>query len=441
MNRPDLALAPAVTPAPTTETPPQAQPPIALAALGVALPETSVTQAGLADAAVPCNCTTDRQARTLRALYRRAGPKRRGCAILDPSDPHNPSPRRITDAFPPARHPQDRGPTLAARMALYRQAAPPLARRAATQALHRAAQAQSLPHEPFTQGIAHLVTVSCTGFAAPGLDTDLIQHLGLCPHVSRTHVGFLGCHAALNGYQTADALAARTGQPALLVCVEVCTAHFAYGHDPQALVANALFADAAAAAVLMPRVSLPNRAGRRDAPHVPTTPASTPPLQLADRFSAILPDTQHAMTWHPGDHGFEMTLAPEVPDLIAKHAGPMLLPWLARHGITSADLAAGRLPTVLHPGGPRILQAAADALKLPDQTPGLPESHAVLCEHGNCSSPTVLMTLDRLLNSTQPDKTNPQRRAGPGSPILLLAFGPGLAIEAMLLRHRNPRAF
>src|SRR5262249_8635221 len=98
--------------------------------------------------------------------------------------------------------------------------------------------------------ITHLITVSCTGFHAPGVDLTLIRRLGLAPAVARTHVGFMGCHGARSGLRVARAFAAAAPAARVLLSVtELCSLHFRYGWDPQKMVANALFADGSAAAV------------------------------------------------------------------------------------------------------------------------------------------------------------------------------------------------
>ena len=121
-----------------------------------------------------------------------------------------------------------------------------------------------------------------------------------------------------------------------------------------------------------------------------------------------------AMSWHIGDHGFEMSLSPRVPELIHGSLRPWLEGWLADHGVPLASVASW----AVHPGGPRILSATAEALDLPPEA--LADSRDVLREHGNMSSPTVLFLLDRL-----------RRQAAP-RPCVALAFGPGLTIEAAL---------
>src|SRR2546423_538554 len=98
--------------------------------------------------------------------------------------------------------------------------------------------------------LTHLVTVSCTGFSAPGVDVELIKELGLSRTIERTHVGFMGCHGALNGLRVARAYAdAQPGARVLLCAVELCSLHYHYAYNPQRVVANALFGDGAAAVV------------------------------------------------------------------------------------------------------------------------------------------------------------------------------------------------
>ena len=141
-------------------------------------------------------------------------------------------------------------------MAHYAELAPPLAVRGGRPG-PRAARGYR-PGE-----LTHLVTVSCTGFLAPGVDLALIKELGLPPTVQRTHVGFMGCHGALNGLRVARAFAAPNPSARVLLCaVELCSLHYHYGWDPQKMVANALFADGAAAVVGAPAEAAPAGAWR-----------------------------------------------------------------------------------------------------------------------------------------------------------------------------------
>ena len=233
---------------------------------------------------------------------------------------------------------------------------------------------------------------------APGVDIGLIETLGLRRSVSRTHIGFMGCHGALNGLRIAAALSKTiTGCKVLLCCVELCSLHHQYVADPQQIVANALFSDGAAAIVGS------------------DTDAEDRRWRLVDQFSEILPDTNEMMAWRIGDHGFDMRLSPQVPSVVKEALRPWLDAQLARHGMAIEDVRSW----AIHPGGPRILTACAESLGLDDGC--LEPSQRVLADYGNMSSPTVLFILDRLRGQTD------------HLPCIVLAFGPGLSIEAALL--------
>ena len=280
------------------------------------------------------------------------------------------------------------GPTTAQRMQEYVRTTPGLARSASQRAL---AQAGVPPVE-----ITHLVTVSCTGFSAPGWDIALIQGLGMQPTVQRTHIGFMGCHGALNGLRVAKAFVEAETTARVLVCaVEACSLHYQYEGTPKELIANALFADGAAALV-----------GR----HLPEAP-----WNVRGCGSCLVPNSARAMTWSIGDHGFTMTLSSQVPELIRQHLRPWLQTWLATFRM---DLAA--IPSwAIHPGGPRILDAVEDALGLPRAATRVSRQLLEAC--GNMSSPTILFLLEQL------------RREHAPLPCVALGFGPGLVIEAALL--------
>jgi predicted naringenin-chalcone synthase len=247
--------------------------------------------------------------------------------------------------------------------------------------------------------VTHFVTVSCTGFFAPGLDTTLIGLLGLLPTVERTHVGFMGCHGALNGLRVASSFAGSDPNARVLVsAVELCTLHMSYDWDPDTLVANSLFGDGAAALVGVGEAVEPQDGSWR----------------LVANGTCRLPDSADAMSWRIGDHGFRMTLSSSVPDIIQAHLKVWLRDWLRRQGLDLEDIATW----AIHPGGPRILTAVGTALDLPpDQNA---TSREVLSEFGNMSSATILFILDRL------------RRQGAPRPAVALAFGPGLVAEAAL---------
>ena len=122
------------------------------------------------------------------------------------------------------------------------------------------------------------------------------------------------------------------------------------------------------------------------------------------------------MSWRIFDHGFQMTLSPRVPEAIRESLRPWLSGWLAGQGLEIADIRGW----AIHPGGPKILAACANALGLDDAM--MSPSRQVLAEFGNMSSPTVLFILERI------------RKQADSRPGVMLAFGPGMTIEAALLR-------
>jgi alkylresorcinol/alkylpyrone synthase len=240
------------------------------------------------------------------------------------------------------------------------------------------------------------VVCSCTGYVTPGLDILLARDFGMAADTQRLFIGHMGCYAALPGLGAAMDYVSARGRPALLLCLELTSLHVQPPtKDPQQIVAHSLFSDAAAAAVVLPE-------GRG----------------YSIRDVAAITDTATAdlMTWDVTDLGFRMGLSPEVPDVLASHVGGFVTDLLARHGLEPSDVDTWGV----HPGGPRILNVVERELGLaPD---ALAVSRGVLAEHGNCSSPTILMIIDAL------------RRRRPASKHLLgLAFGPGLTLYAVLL--------
>ena len=356
--------------------------------VGTAVPDGQVTQEDAARLAVAASGEHFNWAATLPTLYGHTQIRTRHSVLISSSSNGRPATQSF---FPMAKNAGDRGPTTAARIERYEANAANLAARAVEAAIENASCS--------AQDISHLVTVSCSGFSAPGVDILLIERLGLPRDVSRTHVGFMGCHGALNGLRVASALsAARPGSKVLVSCVEICSIHHQYTTDFQQIVANALFSDGAAAVVGARAVS------------------EERPWQIVDQRSYVLPDTEDLMSWRIGDHGFQMTLSMQVPTIIRDNLRPWLGSWLREHELEVADIRGW----AIHPGGPMILSACEEALQLgPAQVWA---SHEVLAEFGNMSSPTVLFILQRL------------RSAGESLPCVMLAFGPGLVIEAALIR-------
>lgn len=365
--------------------------------LGTALPVHSISQAGAATfattAVAPESCDSNNMPALIQALYRRAGVHSRHSVLLETSSDDEATAERFYRA---AHGPEDRGPGTAVRMQRYEHDAPRLASRAAASALNNA--------DLDPRAITHLVTVSCSGFSAPGVDLYLIEKLGLNRTVSRTHVGFMGCHGALNGLRVARAIALSEPDAVVMVCaVELCSLHHQYGWDPQKIVANSLFADGAAAVI-----------GRGAEDRSATKGVF--PGGVAGNYSFVIPDTSEMMTWRIGDHGFEMTLSPEVPGIITRYLPSALEEFLGRFNLKISDVQSW----AIHPGGPRILAATAEAAGLSDVQ--MDPSVSILQRCGNMSSPTVLFILEEL------------RRREAATPCVMLGFGPGLNVEMALLQ-------
>ncbi len=375
---------------------------IELSGFGCVLPKGSLTQTDAAHAANHLrrfdeDAVADRQLQLLTALYRRSGVQKRHSVLLLEGETNAIDRQTFYEKADSRDH---KGPGTEARMQRYEQHAPELAEQACREAL---TEAETDPSE-----ITHLVTVSCSGFNSPGYDLSLFDRLNLNRDTSRTHVGFMGCHGALNGLRVARALLCSQPNAVVLLCaVELCTLHHQYTDEPQQIVANSLFADGAAAVVM-----------RAIPPHVhASSEANAKKWHLVSNGSYLLPDSQEAMSWRIGDNGFQMTLSAQVPELIKTHLKPWLEHWLGKQGIGIHQVASW----AVHPGGPRILSATSEALSLPEKA--LEASTHILSQYGNMSSPTILFILNHM-----------QQRSATGA-CVALAFGPGLVVESALLKQ------
>ncbi len=393
----------------TTFTRPTQQATAQISGLGVALPRFSISQIDACEFAQKSGFT-GKYNRSLNVLYRQSGVERRYSVLLEKPD----GPVMERQSFYPVVVPgRDRNaidritsvPSTARRMEVYKKFAPELAELACRRALDSA--------QVSVAEISHLITVSCTGFCAPGVDIGLIDSLGLRHDVQRTNVGFMGCHGSLNGMRVARAIS--ESQPnacVLMVSVELCSLHQQYTDDPQQLVAGSLFSDGSAAIVVRSShhqndLDLMDDGAGDSRPFVP--------ISIVSNASTILQQTQSMMSWQVGDFGFEMGLSPQVPEIVQQQLKAWATEWLAGQGLLIEDIVGW----IVHPGGPRILNATATALDLTDAA--IANSRLVLREYGNMSSATVLFILDLIQK---------QKISGP---VVMLGFGPGLCIEACLL--------
>ena len=269
-------------------------------------------------------------------------------------------------------------PGTGARMALYGEHAPGLA---------EAAVAGLGP----LGAISHLVVASCTGFIAPGIDQILAARLGLGGAVERTLVGFMGCYAAVAALRVAHHIVrSEPDARVLVVTIELSSLHLQPESSIEPLLAMLQFGDGAAAAI------------------VSAEPAG---FALDGFFAATLPESEELIRWTIGDQGFAMHLSGEVPARIGQAlAGPEF----------RAQLLGGRAVDAIdawavHAGGRSILDAVGHGLGLAGHA--LDASRAVLADHGNMSSSTLMFVLAALL-------ADERRQEG-----IAMAFGPGLAAE------------
>lgn len=331
-----------------------------------------------------------RDERKLRLLYQKTQIQRRH-SVLPDFDPEEKYPYLFTKGTIPG---------LSERMKLYAQYALPLATEAAEDCLQKA-PTLNRPAE-----ITHLITVSCTGLRAPGLEMELIAALGLSPSIMRFAVNFIGCYAAFHALKMADAFA--RSQPdarVLIVCVELCTLHFQYDTDPDNLLANALFADGAAASLVVSKELLLD---------------SSPPNIRIDAFASHLVwQAKEEMSWAISEQGFLMRLSSYVPQVLESGMRPLLQHILSQLSIEKESVRYWGI----HPGGRRILELCAKELELEEEE--LDASFQVLAQYGNMSAPTILFVLAEMW--TQKIDWNTEAK------LFLAGFGPGLTLESAIL--------
>lgn len=375
-----------------------------ITSLGTAVPDHRIDQNRIADfMAKAMNLNADDE-RRLRALYRSTRIKQRYSVLPD----YGVANGEFT--FYPNTPDLEPFPTVQQRMVAYRQYAVPLAEKALRNCL-----ADS--NVNFAE-ITHLITVSCTGMYAPGPDIELIERLGLRSSVHRIAVNFMGCYGAFNGLKTATALVkADPEAKVLMVCVELCTLHFQKKDEEDHLLANALFADGAAA-VLVEGSPADGRSHtlRRGRPSVTEGKSA---LEIVDFACEVLPEGKDDMAWHINDFGFEMKLTSRVPDVLKTGLPAVLERITHAQGIQPKDVNL----FAIHPGGRRILEVVEEVLGLTHEDNAA--AYEILRDYGNMSSGTILFVLKKLWELN---------RQSAGSLIFASAFGPGLTAETALLK-------
>jgi len=253
------------------------------------------------------------------------------------------------------------------------------------------------------QDVTHLITVTCTGLYAPGLDIDLVRQLRLPSTINRTAINFMGCYAAVNALKVADAFCSQGPNiKVLVVCTELCSLHFQKEPTEDNLISNALFSDGSAA-VLVESTSV---AARRLIPE--------------SFCNDLITGGSEDMAWGVGDTGFEMKLSSYVPSLIRSGISSLASSLLRNGEKTISDIEH----FAVHPGGRKILENVELELGISKEKNAA--GYDILRAYGNMSSPTILFVLQNIFKRLTVNNN--------GDNILGLAFGPGLTLESVLLR-------
>lgn len=251
-------------------------------------------------------------------------------------------------------------------------------------------------------GITHLITVTCTGLSAPGLDAELIEHLNLPKDIFHTAVNFLGCNAAFHALKIAD-LISRSDERAkiLVVCVELCTLHFQPKDNNDNLLSNTIFGDGAAAVIIT-------------ADHHQQSG-----LKIEGFYSLLLSEGKDLMGWNVTPLNFEMVLDSKIPELIGDEINELLVKAAKKFDIRPELIANW----AIHPGGKKILDVIKSKLHLSEDK--MNASYKILNEYGNMSSSTILFVLNELMHEKQKQGEN----------LFSIGFGPGLSIDTALFSY------
>ena len=246
--------------------------------------------------------------------------------------------------------------------------------------------------------ITHLITVSCTGMSAPGLDLQLMRTMEMPTDIFRTSVNFMGCYAAIHALKLAKMIC--DGAPdakVVIVATELCTLHFQETFTEDNAASSLLFADGAAAVLV---------SGKH----------SGNGLKLQGFYSQVAQKGEADMAWELSSKGFLMTLSGYIPQLISEDISQLVASAVSANNIQQEDITHW----CVHPGGKRILDLIQQQLKLAAGT--LDDSRAVLSRYGNMSSPTILFVLKEILHKLKDQPAN----------IMGMAFGPGLTMETFI---------
>ncbi len=348
--------------------------------IGLAVPPTSYTQEQALAQMLEILTLNAAEKRKFQMIYRNSGIDKRHTAM--------------PNFF--ARFSTSPTPTIADRMKLFWQYAPPLCLEAVQ---------NCLPPDFDKQQITHLLTVSCTGLAAPGLDILLLQQLQLPTTIYRTAINFMGCYAGFHALKHADLICkANPKAKVLIVGVELCSLHFQHLLDDDNTRANLLFADGAAAVLL---------SAHANELALPTQTA----IQIHNFYAEVILQGEADMAWFLTPAAFQMRLSAYIPQLVEENIAELLAKALQKLAISKEQIQHW----AIHPGGKTIVDKVAKVLELSPEKLAIP--YQILKNYGNMSSVTMLFILQSILHN-QPIKGN--------NYLFAAGFGPGLTMESMV---------
>lgn len=259
------------------------------------------------------------------------------------------------------------------------------------------------PHEALPPD--DLIHVSCTGYVSPSGGQKIASKRSWGDRTTVTHAYHMGCYASVPAIRMAMGFLAASPEKKKVdvVHTEICSLHSnPANHNLDQLVSQSLFADGCI------KYSVCNE-------------TQSPHLRIKAILEEIIPDSIEAMSWNVMHWGFEMSLAKEVPVLIARSLEAFVKKLALRAKQDNVALLQNALFAV-HPGGPKIIAHVKKILQLSDDQ--IIYSSEILKKYGNMSSATLPHIWSEILVDSQvPDKT----------PIVSLAFGPGLSIVGAVL--------
>ena len=296
--------------------------------------------------------------------------------------------------FYPASENLEPFPDLELRMKWYNMTAPVLSVNAAEKCIEGKINKEE---------ITHLITVSCTGMSAPGLDLQVMERMELPVDIFRTSINFMGCYAAIHGMKLADAFCKNDkNAKVLVVCTELCTLHFQKETTVDNIASGLLFGDGSAAILVV-----------HDEDKMEG-------LRMKNFYSQVSFNGKEHMSWQLSSSGFLMKLSGYVPDLIEQNFKRLLENALENATMKEEDISHW----CLHPGGKRILSSIEKCTSV--SSDDLKYSYGVLSDYGNMSSPAILFVLKEIMNSLENKKVKKVNIFG-------AAFGPGLTMETFIL--------